>query len=185
MSAELSVSVRDATADDIAAVTTIYEHYVLTSKATFEESPPNVAEMLQRRDAVLAFGGPYVVAVSDDDGSVVGYAYAGPYRTRIGYRFTCENAVYVREGLGKRGIGCKLMRALIDRCESTSRFRQMIAVIGDSDNRASVRMHEKMGFTNAHVLKSVGFKFGQWIDVVVMQRELNDGDRSMPQQHQQ
>lgn len=181
----LSVSVRDATADDIATVTSIYEHYVLSSKATFEESPPNVDEMLQRREAVLAFGGPYVVAVSDDDGSVVGYAYAGPYRTRIGYRFTCENAVYVRDGLGQRGVGCALMRALIDRCESTSRFRQMIAVIGDSQNVASVRMHEKLGFVNAHVLRSVGFKFGQWIDVVVMQRALGDADRSLPGEQQQ
>lgn len=129
--------------------------------------------MARRRDDIVARGLPYVVAESD--GVIVGYAYAGPYRLRPAYRFTVEDSIYVRAGREGQGIGRLLLDALIRACENTG-ARQMIAVIGDAANVSSVRLHEAAGFARAGLLTSVGWKFGRWLDVVLMQRILGPGD---------
>lgn len=161
--------VRDATAADIAAVQAIYAHHVLHGTATFEEEPPSMAEMAVRRAAVLNRGLPYLVA--GHDGRVVGYSYAALYRDRSGYRFTIEDSVYVDRALVGAGVGRALLSALIERCDRGP-WREMIAVIGDSDNAASIALHASLGFRHVGLLQGVGFKFGRWIDSVLMQREL-------------
>jgi phosphinothricin acetyltransferase len=159
----------------MAAVTAIYRHAVLTGTATFEIEPPDVAEMTRRRAAILAGDYPYLVA--EQDGALAGYAYASLYRARPAYRFTVENSVYVREDLHGRGIGRLLLDRLID--ETTRRgFRQMIAVIGDSANRASIGLHEAAGFALVGTHPSVGWKFQRWLDTVMMQRRLGPGDNA-------
>ena len=169
--------VRDATETDMSFVQAIYAHYVLNGRATFEEVPPSVEEMVARRVAVLGAGLPYLVA--ERRGTVVGYAYASQYRARPAYRHTIEDSVYVANGLGGQGIGGALLEALINRCEQGP-WRQMIAVIGDSGNAGSIRVHQRHGFETVGILVSVGFKLGRWVDTVVMQRTLGEGDRSRP-----
>lgn len=169
--------VRDATEADMPAVQAIYAFHVLHGDASFEEIPPSVEEMCRRRETVLGMGLPYLVA--EQDGAVVGYSYAGSYRTRPAYRYTVENSVYVASDSGRRGIGFALMRALIARCE-TDPWRQMIAVIGDSGNAASIALHRKLGFEHKGILRSVGYKHGRWVDSVLMQRPLGEGDRTPP-----
>ncbi len=169
--------VRDATPADMEAVQSIYAVHVLHGTASFETEPPTVAEMLRRREAVLAAGLPYLVASLD--GSVVGYSYATAYRPRPAYRPTIENSVYVRDGLHGRGIGVALMTELLARCENGP-WRQMVAAIGDSANAASIALHRRMGFEPAGVLRDVGFKHGRWLDSVLMQRPLNAGSRTPP-----
>lgn len=171
------MSVRDATDDDMASVQAIYAHHVLTSLATFEEVPPTVAEMAARRRAVVAAGLPYLVA--EGAGEVVGYAYAGPYRARPAYRHTVEDSVYVAAAQDGRGVGSALLQALIGRCEGGP-WRQMLAVIGDSGNAGSIALHRRLGFQDAGVLRDVGFKFGRWVDTVLMQRPLGEGGRTPP-----
>ena len=161
----------------MAAVTAIYAHYVIHGLATFEEVPPSVAEMTARRESVLAAGLPYLVATVGDD--VVGYSYATAYRARSAYRFTIEDSVYVRNGLAGRGIGRALLAELIRCCEQGP-WRQMIAVIGDSANTGSIGLHRALGFEDAGVLRSVGLKFGRWVDTVQMQRPLGRGSQSIP-----
>ena len=161
----------------MAAVTAIYAHYVIHGLATFEEVPPSVAEMTARRESVLAAGLPYLVATVGDD--VVGYSYATAYRARSAYRFTVEDSVYVRNGLAGRGIGRALLAELIRCCEQGP-WRQMIAVIGDSANTGSIGLHRALGFEDAGVLRSVGLKFGRWVDTVQMQRPLGQGSQSIP-----
>ena len=169
--------VRDAVAGDVAAIQSIYAHHVLNGLASFEEVPPDAAEIARRMQEVRSLGLPYLVA--DRDGEVAGYAYATLYRTRSGYRHTLEDSVYVREGLAGRGIGEALLRALVARC-SQGKWRQMIAVIGDSANAASIGLHRKLGFRHAGTLAAVGFKLGRWVDSVFMQRPLGDGEKSLP-----
>jgi L-amino acid N-acyltransferase YncA len=169
--------IRDATDDDMAAVQRIYAHHVRHGLASFEEEPPSVSELKRRRADVLGRGLPYLVAESG--GRVVGYSYASPYRARVGYRFSIENSVYVEEGLVGKGIGRALLAALIARCE-TGPWRQMVAVIGDSANMASIRLHERAGFRAVGTLTAVGFKLGRWVDSVLMQRPLGGGDASLP-----
>jgi phosphinothricin acetyltransferase len=171
------VLIRDAGEGDMAAVQGIYARHVLTGLATFEEDPPSAEELLARRRAIVAQGLPYLAA--ELDGRVVGYAYAGPYRTRPAYRYAIEDSVYVEEGLGGRGIGRALLAALVARCEAGP-WRQMIAVIGDSGNAASIAVHRSVGFAHIGTFRSVGFKFGRWVDTVLMQRPLGDGDRTLP-----
>lgn len=171
------VVVRDATDGDMADVQGIYTHHVLNGLATFEEVPPTADEMRSRRAAVLAAGLPYLVA--EMDGRVVGYCYATSYRPRPAYRHTIEDSVYVADGLRGRGIGLVLLQELIARAEAGP-WRQMIAVIGNSGNAGSIALHRRMGFEMVGTLKSVGFKLGQWVDTVLMQRPLGPGASTLP-----
>ena len=177
ISATAVVRVRDAEHADMTMVQDIYAHHVLHGLASFEEAPPTLAEMQSRRDVVIAAGLPYLVA--ELDGVVVGYGYATSYRPRPAYRFTIEDSVYVRNGLGGRGIGRAVLTELIARCEKGP-WRQMLAVIGNSENAGSIALHKSMGFLPAGLLASVGFKHGRWVDAVLMQRRLGDGDQSLP-----
>ena len=171
------VVIRDATEVDMAEVQRIYAHHVLHGLATFEEVPPTLEEMLRRRDAVLAAGLPYLVA--DLDGRVAGYSYATSYRPRPAYRHTIEDSVYVSEALRGRRVGAALLQALIARSEAGP-WRQMLAVIGNSGNAGSIALHRRMGFEPVGTLKSVGFKLGQWVDTVLMQRPLGHGAATLP-----
>ena len=169
--------VRDSAPGDLADIHAIYSHHVLHGLASFEEAPPAAGELRARRESFLALGLPYLVA--EIDGNVVGYAYATLYRTRSAYRHSLEDSVYVRDGYARRGIGVALLRALIGRCEAGP-WRQMVAVIGDSANEPSIALHRKLGFRVAGTLEAVGFKFGRWVDSVLMQRALGEGNRSLP-----
>jgi L-amino acid N-acyltransferase YncA len=161
--------VRAATEDDFSAITAIYAHYVLRGTATFEIEPPSCEAMLERRAAVMALGLPFLVA--ELEGRVVGYAYASAYRPRPAYRFTVEDSIYIDAEHTGQGCGQTLLAALIEACEKGP-WMQMIAVIGDSANEASVRLHERFGFQLVGTLRSVGFKFDRWLDTVLMQRML-------------
>lgn len=145
--------------------------------ASFEETAPNEDELRMRRAAVLAHGLPYIVA--ELGGRVVGYAYATQYRARSAYRHSLEDSVYVSEGCVGAGVGTTLLAALIARCEQGP-WRQMVAVIGDSGNAASIGLHRKLGFRHVGTLAGVGFKFGRWVDSVLMQRPLGEGERTLP-----
>jgi len=169
--------VRDAVAADVPTITAIYAHHVLHGRASFEEVPPDAAEIARRHGEHVEKGLPYLVATVD--GRVGGYAYAGLYRPRSAYRFTCEDSIYVRDDLAGRGIGRRLLGALIDRCTALG-FRQMVAVIGDSANAGSIGLHTAMGFRRAGVLEASGFKHGRWVDSVLMQRPLGPGTDEPP-----
>jgi L-amino acid N-acyltransferase YncA len=168
---------RDARETDMPTVQSIYAQHVLGGIASFELEPPSLEEMLRRRADVLAKGLPYVVA--ELAGEVVGYGYATLYRPRPAYRFTAEDSVYVRDGMGGRGIGQALLGEVIQRCTQGG-WRQMVAIIGDSANHASIRLHERLGFRRVGVFESVGFKHGRWVDTLLMQRALGDGSHSSP-----
>lgn len=170
-------TVRPATPADLPRVREIYAHHVLHGLASFEETPPDLAEIARRYDAVRALGMPYIVA--ELDGDVVGYAYCGTYRPRPAYRYTVENSVYLDHRLPRRGIGRALLAELIVRAELTP-ARVMVAVIGDSDHQASIRLHESLGFRMVGVLEGVGYKFGRWVDSVLMQRSLGPGQSAPP-----
>jgi len=172
------VIVRPVEDADMSAVSNIYADHVLHGKASFEETPPTEMDMCARRDALLDGGYPYLVA--ETDGQVVGYAYAGAYRSRPAYRNTVENSVYVAPGQEGNGVGTALLEGIIQRCEATG-FRQMIAIIGDSGNAGSIALHTRCGFHPVGVMKSVGFKHGVWLDSVVMQRPLGPGDTVLPE----
>lgn len=170
-------SLRPAAPGDLAAVQSIYGFYVARSTATFEETLPDLDEMAQRFEAIAGRGLPFLVA--EAAGTIAGFAYAAPFRQRSAYRYTVEDSIYVRDGMDGRGIGRALLGAVIDACEALD-YRQMIAVIGDSANARSIRLHGGLGFRPAGTLLAAGFKFGRWIDSVYMQRPLGDGDRSLP-----
>jgi phosphinothricin acetyltransferase len=165
---------------DLAQIQVIYAHHVSTGYASFEEDPPDLAEMEKRCAALLARGFPYLVA-SEPDGTILGYAYAGPFRPRRAYRFSVENSIYMRPDAAGRGVGRALLTALIEAAAAWG-ARQMIAVIGDSANAASIGLHKALGFQPAGVIRSVGFKHGRWLDSVLMQLPLGDGDASPPHQ---
>ena len=173
---------RDARDDDMSAIQAIYAHHVLHGTASFEEEPPPLAEMQRRRADVSARGLPYLVA--EIDGQVAGYSYATPYRARSAYRFSIENSVYVDHARHRRGIGRALLGELIARCER-GEWRQMIAVIGDSAQGASIGLHESAGFRHIGTLQAVGLKFGRWLDTVLMQRALGEGAAGMRQETRQ
>ncbi|GAB4193301.1 MAG: GNAT family N-acetyltransferase [Thalassobaculales bacterium] len=173
----MSPVVRPAGEADLPAIQAIYAHHVLTGYASFEEEPPPVEEMARRRQALVEAGLPYLAA--EWQGAVAGYAYAGPYRPRRAYRNTLEDSIYLAPGMAGRGIGRALLAALLERAEALG-FRQMVAVIGDSGNAASIGLHAALGFTPVGVLKAVGFKHGRWVDSVLMQRALGPGDAEPP-----
>jgi phosphinothricin acetyltransferase len=177
VAARAAVVVREARAADMAAVQAIYAHHVLHGLATFEEVPPSVDDLIARRAAVIDARLPYLVA--EHGGAVVGYSYASSYRPRPAYRHTIEDSVYVADGLAGRGIGAALLAALIARCEAGP-WRQMIAIIGDTGNAASIALHRRYGFAPAGTLHAVGFKLGRWVDTVLMQRALGPGAVALP-----
>jgi phosphinothricin acetyltransferase len=172
------VQVRPATPDDIGEIHAIYGPHVLKGLASFEEEAPSAPELRRRYDEVTGRGLPYMVA--DFGGRVAGYAYCTLYRTRSAYRYALEDSVYVRPGAQGRGIGRTLLDELVRRCEALG-YRQMMAVIGDSANAASIGLHASAGFLRVGTLRSVGFKFGRWVDSVIMQRPLGPGDGTPPQ----
>jgi len=172
------VSVRDAGPADLPAITAIYGHHVLHGTGTFEEEPPTEADMAGRVAKVQGEGYAWLVAV-DEAGEVLGYGYFAPFRPRSAYRFTAEDSVYVRDDIRGQGVGKALVAELLARAEAKG-IRQMVAVIGDSENVGSIGLHIALGFRQIGVLKAVGMKFGRWVDVVQMQKALGEGERSLP-----
>ena len=173
----MSIHIRDAVESDMPAVLEIYTPHVLHGLSTFEEEPPPAEEMLRRYDAIKELGLPYLVA--ELDGKPVGYAYATTYRPRAAYRYTVEDSIYVASGSAGQGVGQALLEALIQRCEEGP-WRQMLAVIGNSGNAGSIALHSRLGFQPIGTLNAVGFKLGQWVDTVLMQRPLGQGSASIP-----
>ncbi len=178
MSHRHTLLLRPSTDADLPAITAIYGDAVLHGTGTFELEPPDAAEIGRRRADVLAKSLPYLVAQAAH-GQVQGYAYANQFRPRPGYRFTLEVSVYLHPQARGHGLGKLLLTELLTRCEARG-ARQMLAVIGDSTNLASISLHAALGFSHAGLLKSVGWKFGRWRDVVLMQRTLGAGDASAP-----
>jgi phosphinothricin acetyltransferase len=173
----MNVVVRSSHDGDVAAIAAIYRHHVLHGVASFEDIPPDEDEVARRRGDILALKLPYLVAERSE--RVVGYCYASRYRARSAYRFTLEDSIYVDAAEVGRGIGRALLSTLLDRCCGLG-YRQMVAVIGGSDQWPSIRLHETLGFTRAGLLAAVGFKFGGWIDCVLMQRALGSGATTPP-----
>ncbi len=177
MTASETIAIRAATPADIPAITAIYDHAVRHGTASFELEPPDVAEMARRRQALVEAGYPYLVA--EADGIVAGYAYAGPYRPRPAYRWSVEDSVYVAPALHRRGVGAALLRRLVTEAEQRG-FRQMVAVIGDSAQTPSIALHRAAGFRLIGTIEHVGYKFGRWLDTVLMQRALGPGASTPP-----
>lgn len=172
-----TVIVRDALESDIPAIRAIYAHHVLHGLASFEEEAPDETEMLRRFRGFRDAGFPYLAA--ELGGELAGYAYAGQYRPRPGYRYSVEDSVYMRDGMSGKGIGRALLSALLARCTEAG-FRQMVAIIGDSANHGSIGLHKALGFATVGTIRSVGFKHGRWVDSVLMQRALGEGDSTLP-----
>jgi len=171
------MTVRPAAAQDLPAIQSIYAHHVLHGLASFEEVPPPLEEMRRRFEDILAQGLPYLAA--EEKGEVLGYGYCTLYRTRSAYRYTLEDSIYVKNGQQGKGIGKAILRELIRICTAKN-FRQIIAVIGDSANAGSIKLHASLGFVRAGLLRSSGYKFGRWVDSVYMQLPLGEGDGSKP-----
>lgn len=172
-----AIQIRDATASDVPAITAIYAHHVLVGTGTFEEEPPAETEVARRIGAIQASGWAWLVA--EQGGTVLGYAYFSQFRERSAYRFAAEDSIYVRDDVRGQGVGKALVEVLLARATACG-FRQMFAVIGDSENVGSIGLHVSLGFRQAGVLKAAGLKFGRWVDVVFMQRALGEGDRTPP-----
>ena len=175
MSHALPLLIRPSQDTDLPAIQAIYEHAVLHGTGTFETEVPDVAEMARRRAEVLSRALPYLVAVRGD--AILGYAYANYFRPRMAYRFCVEDSIYLAPAAQGQGVGRLLLAELIARCERAG-ARQMLAVIGDSQNHGSVGVHRALGFEPTGLLKSSGWKFGRWLDVVLMQRQLGHGDNT-------
>lgn len=171
-------TVRPAAETDIPAICAIYRPAVLTGTASFELEPPDDSEMLRRFRSLVGAGYPYLVA--EADAQILGYAYAGPYRPRPAYRFSVENSIYVAPDAHRRGVGRILLAALIDICTRQG-YRQIIAVIGDSGQSASIGLHRSFGFRFSGTVHSVGYKHGRWLDSVIMQLPLGPGDTAPPE----
>jgi phosphinothricin acetyltransferase len=178
-----AVDVREAAPGDLTAIAEIYGHYVRHSVATFEEVPPDVAEMTRRYEAIHERGFPYLVA--EGEGRVLGYSYAGPYRTRPAYRYTVEDTIYLHPDAVGRGLGRLLLGTLIARCEALD-LRQMVAIVGGRvETAASIALHGRMGFADLGALEGVGYKFGRWIETTFMQRALGAGTTAPPRSAQE
>lgn len=173
----MTLIVRDANDNDMAAVHAIYAHHVRHGFGTFDEVPPSVDAYRQKWREVVEAGLAWLVAAEGAD--VVGFAYASVFRPRSGYRYTVEDSVYVRDDRRGRGVGRALLTPLIGRCESAG-ARQVVAVIGDSANTGSIALHASAGFTHSGTMRAVGYKRGRWVDIVMMQRALNGGDATPP-----
>jgi phosphinothricin acetyltransferase len=171
------LTIRDSRDSDVESIARIYGYWVSKGFGTLEYDPPAACEIAKRRDGLLAANFPYLVA--ERHGAVLGYTYAGPYRPRMGYRFSCENSVYVAPDAARRGIGRALLSPLIERCEAQG-FRLMIAVIGDSGNASSIGLHRALGFVHAGLLPAVGWKHNRWVDTVFMTRALGAGSATLP-----
>lgn len=171
------VDIRAAAPGDVAAIARIYAEAVRHGTATFEVEPPDEAEIARRMQALVAGNHPYLVA--ERSGAIAGYAYAGPYHLRPAYRWTVEDSIYLDPQFQRQGIGRRLMGRLLADAEARG-FRQVIALIGDSTNAASIALHAAAGFQRIGTLQSVGFKHGRWLDVVVMQRPLGSANSSPP-----
>jgi L-amino acid N-acyltransferase YncA len=165
--------IRPSLEKDIPAITAIYAHHVLNGTGTFEIDPPSEADMTGRRADVLSKGLPYIVA--EEAGQVIGYAYCTWFKPRPAYRFSAEDSIYLAPGVHGKGIGRALLAELTAQAERVG-IRKLIAVIGDSDNAGSVGVHRSLGFTHVGILKSCGWKFNQWLDVVMMEKALGLGD---------
>ena len=170
--------VRPSTEADLPAIQAIYQHAVLNGTGTFETDPPELAEMARRRQEVLSRSLPWLVA--EAQGQVLGYAYANYFRPRLAYRFCVEDSIYLHPDSQGRGVGRLLLAELIARCEAAG-ARQMVAVIGDSKNAGSIGVHTALGFEHTGMLKNSGWKFGRWLDVVLMQRQLGEGAQTSPE----
>jgi phosphinothricin acetyltransferase len=173
----MTVTIRPSRDGDLDAITAIYGYHVLHGTASFEEVPPEPHEMVRRRRDVIGCGLPHLVA--ERSGRVLGLCYAGRYHTRSGYRFTVEDTIYVDAAEVGRGIGRALLASLLERCTEQG-YRQMVAVIGGSDNWPSIRLHQALGFARIGILGAIGFKFGNWVDIVLMQRALGPGATTSP-----
>ena len=171
------MQIRDALPADLPAITAIYAYHVLHGTGTFEEEPPPEAEMADRIANVQRQGWAWLVA--EEAGEILGFAYFAQFRPRSAYRFAGEDSVYVRDDIRGQGVGKALVAALLERAEAAG-FRQIFAVIGDSDNVGSIGLHVSLGFRQAGVLRAAGVKFGRWLDVVFMQRAIGGGDRDVP-----
>lgn len=171
------MQIRDAGPADVPAITAIYAHHVLHGTGTFEEEPPSEAEMAARLARVQEQGWAWLVA--EENGAILGFAYFAQFRPRSAYRFAAEDSVYVRDDIRGQGVGKALVAALLQRAEAAG-FRQMFAVIGDSENVGSIGLHVSLGFRQVGLLRSAGVKFGRWLDVVFMQRAIGAGDRDVP-----
>jgi L-amino acid N-acyltransferase YncA len=181
MSGEATI-IRPSRDEDVAAIAAIYGYHVLHGLASFEESPPSIDEIARRRGEILARGLPYLVAERADQtdrGRVIGYCYAGLFRTRSAYRFTLEDSIYVDPAEVGRGIGRALLEPLLLRSAELG-YRQMVAVIGGNETVPSIRLHEALGFVRTGIMPGIGFKFGRWVDTVLMQRALGQGAATLP-----
>jgi L-amino acid N-acyltransferase YncA len=169
--------IRPSSADDLPALTAIYGWHVRHGTGTFEVDPPSLDDMARRRDDVVAKGLPYLVL--EEEGTVAGYAYANQFRPRPAYRFCLEDSVYLAPEKAGRGFGRLLLTELLARCEAAG-ARQMLAVIGDSQNGGSIGVHRALGFDHTGTIRAAGWKFDRWLDVVVMQRHLGPGAATAP-----
>ena len=171
-------TIRPSREDDVPAIAAIYAHYVLNSTATFEIEPPSPADMAARRAEVLARGLPWLVL--EEAGQVLGYAYCNWFKPRPAYRFSAENSIYLAPGTQGRGLGRLLLTELATQAEAAG-VRKLIAVIGDSGNAGSIGVHRSLGFEPVGTIRSCGWKFDRWLDIVLMEKSLGAGDRSAPQ----
>jgi phosphinothricin acetyltransferase len=175
----MSLHIRPSRDEDVAAVTAIYAHHVLHGTGTFETEPPTEADMAARRADVLGKGLPYLVA-EDEAGALLGFAYCNWFKPRPAYRYSAEDSIYLAEAARGQGVGTQLLTALADAAQAAG-VRKLIAVIGDSANAGSVGVHRKLGFSHVGVLKDCGWKFGQWRDVVLMDKVLGEGSGTAPE----
>ncbi|MCW5237193.1 GNAT family N-acetyltransferase [Verminephrobacter eiseniae] len=175
----MTTIIRPGTDDDIPAVTAIYRHHVLHGTGTFELDPPCATEMAARRADVLARGLPWLVA-QEEDGQILGFAYANWFKPRPAYRFSAEDSVYVADSARGRGLGRQLLAELVAQVQAAG-VRKLLAVIGDSANAGSIGLHRALGFTDVGTMRSVGWKFGAWRDVVLMEKTLGAGDSTAPE----
>ena len=170
-------TIRPSRDDDLPAIARIYGHHVLHGTGTFETTPPTEAEMAARRADVLAKGLPYLVV--EDEGQVLGFAYCQWFKPRPAYRYSAEDSIYLHPDARGRGLGRMLLAALAEEAQRAG-LRKLIAVIGDSANAGSIGVHRSLGFEQVGVIRSCGWKFGRWLDIVLMEKPLGDGDRRPP-----